>query len=212
MIRKLICGLGNPGKKYVNTRHNLGFMVIDRFYMECEGAGFVEKWDSKVAMVKFRGIEVCLQKPQTFVNLSGVAVAGALNALSLSSEDLLVVHDDFALPFGRVRVSYDASDGGHKGVRSIISELGTKRFSRVRVGIGSDGGSSEPLEDFVLSSFSAKEQASLHQVIEGAVLATEIWLLEGVRRAQDAVNGRFFVDEPSCSPQDGETDGRKEVR
>jgi PTH1 family peptidyl-tRNA hydrolase len=209
--RRLVCGLGNPGKKYLQTRHNVGFMVIDSFFRECGGAGFTRQWDSEVAMLEYKGVEVCLQKPQTFVNLSGIAVANALKALSLSPEDLLVIHDDFALPFGKVRVSFDASDGGHKGVRSVIAELGTKGFSRVRVGIGLENGTSQALEAFVLSPFSAKEQGNLHRVVEGAVLAMGIWLLEGVRCAQDAINGKVFLDRPSCPPQKGGTDGRKEV-
>lgn len=205
MTRRLVCGLGNPGKRYIQTRHNVGFMAIDRFCVECGNAGFTQIWDSEVTMVEYGGLEVYLQKPQTFVNLSGVAVAKALKALSLAPQDLLLIHDDFALPFGRIRVSFDSSDGGHKGVRSVISELGTKGFSRVRVGIAPANRPSQPLEEFVLSPFTPEEAENLGLVLGGAVLATQVWLLEGVRRAQDAINGKSFLGLPSC-PSPGRRD------
>jgi peptidyl-tRNA hydrolase, PTH1 family len=131
---KLIVGLGNPGKEFENTRHNLGFMVIDELAQELK---------AELSKKKFNGLycqtsEYILLKPQTGMNNSGKCVAGFLHYFRIPVDNLLIIYDDIALPLGKFRYRYQGSDGGHNGVKNIIEKLGTKNFKRLRVGIGYD--------------------------------------------------------------------------
>lgn len=155
---KLIVALGNPGKKYLNTRHNAGFIILDN-YINKEGLGTFE--DSK----KFHGEilkkeDTVFLKPQTFMNLSGKSVLEAITFFKISPDELLVIQDDIDLAFGKVKISFDSSDAGHNGIKDIISKLGTKSFYRLRFGVGKPADFT-PVEDFVLNDFTANELQEL---------------------------------------------------
>ena len=183
----LIVGLGNPGEEYDQTRHNAGFMVIDRL-LESFPAGRFEKRhiaDSFLYAGNFRGKTLNLQKPLTFMNLSGKAVASVAGKLKLRPEEILVIHDDLDLPVGRLRLKSGGSDGGHNGLKSIIAELGSASFKRLRVGIG------RPLPgqtvDYVLSKFE-QEGIDVRVVIDAARDAVQTVLTAGMSRAMNQFN------------------------
>ncbi|MFT7184610.1 MAG: PTH1 family peptidyl-tRNA hydrolase [Oceanicoccus sp.] len=166
---KLICGLGNPGKKYQNTRHNMGFMVIDAL---AEGAGFKEKWNALVTEISLHGEKTLLIKPLTFMNLSGQAVAKFANFYKLESIDITIVYDDIDLPLGTLRSRDKGSAGTHNGMKSIIQELGTQEFPRLRLGIESRGESAPEqmdLASFVLAQFTKEESEIVEDSVSKAV-------------------------------------------
>jgi len=165
----LIVGLGNPGKKYQKTRHNIGFRVID-----------------KLKPLNLKG--VILAKPQTFMNLSGKAVKKLMSNVKCQMSNLWVIHDDIDLPLGKIRISKGRSSAGHKGVESIIRELKTKNFVRFRVGIQPKTGKPRNPEKFVLQKFNKEEEKIIKEVIEKAVEAIEFSLKEGLEKAQNKYN------------------------
>ena len=184
---KLVVGLGNPGPKYADTRHNVGWMVLDRL---ADRAGIAGRGRERDAAMSVRGrlqdLDLVLVKPLTFMNDSGIAVRKALARDHVPLEDMLVVVDDFALPFGRLRVRPDGTHGGHNGLRSIVAELETQRFARLRVGIG------EPRRhaiDHVLSRFSADERRLLPDLLDAAADAVETWARDGAASAANRWNG-----------------------
>lgn len=183
---KIIVGLGNPGRQYEETRHNVGWMVLDRI---AERAGWSGRAKARNAAAVARGrhgdLDLVLVKPTTYMNLSGVALRKVLARERAPLEDLLVVVDDFALPLGRLRLREEGSAGGHNGLRSIIGEMGTQRFARLRVGIGEP---SRTAIDHVLSRFSPGEQAALDEVLDAAADAVEDWAREGPERAANRWN------------------------
>lgn len=186
---KLIVGLGNPGKEYEKTRHNVGFMVADAFAKE---AGFSKWKDEKYARgATCRGFvescceDVLLLKPDTFMNKSGEAVKKALHDLRLTVNDLLVVHDDLDLPFGTLRLAYDSGSAGHNGVQSVIDALGTKDFWRLRVGVGPKKGEADK---FVLKRFPRLQQGKVRKVIAEAVNAVQLMFQKGPGAAQTEIN------------------------
>src|SRR3954451_17464614 len=138
-MRKLVVGLGNPGSKYEGTRHNIGFEVIDRLAEGGAGARFTRKFDGLVAETEIDFRRVLLLKPETFMNLSGRAVASALRFYKLELADLLVICDDLNLPLGKLRIRGEGSDGGQKGLRDINAQLGSENYARLRIGIGDRG-------------------------------------------------------------------------
>ncbi len=148
---KLVVGLGNPGKEYEQTRHNVGFLVVDE--------------------LKRRGIDqtrVRTLKPDTFMNLSGNAVAQALRQTNMTTDDVIVVYDDADLPFSEIRVRADGSSGGHNGMQSVIDHLGTNKIVRVRVGIGRPENINVPLDAWVLSKWTTDEEAKLSDIVSKA--------------------------------------------
>ncbi len=178
---KVVVGLGNPGRRYAETRHNVGWMVLDRLAERARWSDRPAR-TSAAAIVsgRYRGLDLAFVKPHTFMNLSGSAVRKALVRFRAPLEDLLVVVDDFALPFGRLRFRESGSSGGHNGLESIISELGNNRFARLRVGIGEPGGDAV---DHVLSRFSAEERRWLDEVIDAGADAVEEWARLGTNKA-----------------------------
>ena len=178
---KVVVGLGNPGRQYAETRHNIGWMIIDRLAERARWSDRPAR-RSAAAIVsgRYRGLDLALVKPHTFMNLSGSAVRKALVRFRAPLEDLLVVVDDFALPFGRLRFREGGSSGGHNGLESIIEELHSDRFARLRVGIGEPG---VDAVDHVLSRFSAEERRSLEEVIDAAADAVEDWARLGTNKA-----------------------------
>lgn len=187
---KLIVGLGNPGREYEMTRHNLGFMLIDRLQTRAGGRRFRSESSAKVAEAELAGQRVLLVKPQTYMNLSGDAVRPLLDRYGEGKPaNLLVASDDVALPFGMIRVRSRGSAGGQKGLKSIIERLGTQEFARVRLGVKPD----HPLDDlsrFVLSPIRNRDREQLEETLERAVEAVAVILSEGVERAMARFNER----------------------
>jgi PTH1 family peptidyl-tRNA hydrolase len=183
---KLIVGLGNPGAEYVRSRHNAGFMVLDRF-AERHGVRFNQKRaHSLVGRGRLDDLEIVLAKPQTFMNLSGRAVRGLLIGYGVKPVDLLVVYDDFDLPLGALRLRQRGSAGTHNGMRSIVEALGTQEFARLRVGIGAADGASA--RDYVLSGFDDEARKVFESSRERAAEAVEIYLCEGAPAAMNQFN------------------------
>lgn len=182
----LIAGLGNPGPKYAGHRHNVGFMVLDRFG-EKHGAGpYREKFSGGFTRVRVGGDEAVLLKPATYMNLSGRSVQAALAFFKLTLADLVVVHDELDLPFATLRVKQGGGLAGHNGLKSIAESCGGKDFARLRVGIGRPR-SGAP-ERHVLSDFSSQEGAELPDVLERASAVLEDMLERGVESAMNLHN------------------------
>jgi len=192
----LIVGLGNPGKQYESTRHNIGFMVLEAFARRAGISGKTEsKFNALVGTGKYGGKSLILAQPLTFMNLSGEAVAKLMNYYDLEPEQLLVVYDEAALPFGRIRIRPSGSDAGQKGMKSIISSLGgNNQFPRLRVGIG-DPPAKMAMPDYVLGKFDEQERKDLPQIIETAMDAIEAWMNVGVEEAMTRYNGLELVSE-----------------
>jgi peptidyl-tRNA hydrolase, PTH1 family len=204
---KLVIGLGNPGKQYAGTRHNIGWMVLDRVADRAGRSGRGRQRDAAERLqIRYQGLDLVLAKPLTYMNDSGVAVRKLLARERVPLVDLLVVVDDFALPFGKLRFREGGSHGGHNGLRSIIDELGSEKFSRLRVGIGEPG---RGAIDHVLSRFAADEQARLPIVIDAAADAVEAWAREGTSKAANRFNA-FELQAPAEAadgPAPGEVGG-----
>jgi PTH1 family peptidyl-tRNA hydrolase len=184
---KLLVGLGNPGKKYQQTRHNLGFVIIDRIAGD-NGVKIKKKVsEALVGEWSVGGEKVFLAKPQTYMNRSGAAVKALMEEFGVSAEDLVVVYDELDLPFGKIRIRPKGSSAGHRGLDSIIYSLARAPFYRVRVGIGRPAQGIEPA-DFVLERFTAEEVARLDDVVSRAADAVLCLLREGGRRAMEQFN------------------------
>ncbi|TAL07611.1 MAG: aminoacyl-tRNA hydrolase [Chloroflexota bacterium] len=183
---KIVIGLGNPGQQYAQTRHNVGWMVIDRLADRAGWSGRARNKDAAVAVGgRYKGLDLLLVKPMTFMNESGIAVRKVLARDRAPLHDMLVVVDDFSLPFGKLRFREGGGPGGHNGLRSIIDELETERFSRLRVGIGApDRG----FIDHVLSTFDPEERARLDELLDAAADAVEAWARDGVNKAANRHN------------------------
>ncbi len=193
MATKLIVGLGNPGPKYLWTRHNAGFMVLDRLSHRTGIPITKKNFSGLSGEGNLLGERVLLLKPQTFMNLSGRSVSEALRFHKLSFSDLMVIHDDLDIPFGRMKVREGGGHGGHNGLRSLLQELGSAQFVRVRVGIG------RPVHgdaaDHVLSNFSPDEMAGLPHLLDGVVEGVEMFLREGLSKAMSLFNNRDLLTE-----------------
>jgi PTH1 family peptidyl-tRNA hydrolase len=203
---RIIVGLGNPGRQYAETRHNIGWMVLDRVADRAGWRGRGRERDaSSVVQGRYRGLDVVLAEPLTYMNESGIAVRKLLARHRAPLHELLVVADDFALPFGKLRFREGGGAGGHNGLRSIIGELGTEKFSRLRVGIGEPDRNAV---DHVLSRFHADEQARLDELIDAAADAVEAWAREGTSRAANRFNTfQLRAADPDRAAAPGEVDG-----
>jgi PTH1 family peptidyl-tRNA hydrolase len=171
-VQKVIMGLGNPGKQYEKNRHSFGFMVIDQIaesnQMTFRSSGKSYLWSETNMSTNEGDIDICLCKPITYMNNSGVAARHILSWYNLMPEDLLVIYDDIDLPLGKFRLRKQGSSGGHKGIQSIINQLQNKQFPRLRLGIGpQDVG--VPAEDFVLDNFRKNELKTVEKVIDKSV-------------------------------------------
>ena len=189
MIKSLIVGLGNPGKAYEGTRHNVGFAVLEKLAQKYR-LGFRDrsKWEAKITEGVIESSSVVLMMPSTFMNLSGQAVAPALHYLNVDLSRLLVVVDDVAIPLGQMRIKLNSGSGGHNGLKSIEEHLQTNRFARLRIGVGDR--QEGDLSSHVLGRFSLEEEALIPQILERAVQAIEIWLDQGITSAMDFANRR----------------------
>ena len=188
MTLKLIVGLGNPGPKYLWTRHNAGFMVIDRL-SSLSGIPVSRKNFSGLSGEgAHAGSRLLLLKPQTFMNLSGRSVAATLRFHKLSLQDLVVIHDDLDVPYGRLKLKEGGGHAGHNGLRSLMQELGSGDFVRLRIGIG------RPVHgdvvNYVLTNFSAEEMTSLSSVLDGTIDCLDLLLREGLLKAMSLYNNK----------------------
>ncbi|MDY0190127.1 MAG: aminoacyl-tRNA hydrolase [Desulfuromonas sp.] len=188
----LLAGLGNPGDRYAVTRHNIGFMVVDRLAKRCGIALKKSGYQGKYGVGNCAGCEVTLLQPQTFMNLSGASVASASKSLGISPRDLIVVHDEIDLPFGVVRIKVGGGHGGHNGLRHINSSLNSSDYIRVRVGVDRPAPGSD-VADYVLRSFSASEKKYLDEVLEYAAEVVEALLQHGEQYAMCEYNGRNIL-------------------
>jgi peptidyl-tRNA hydrolase, PTH1 family len=183
----IIAGLGNPGRGYQKTRHNVGFMVINRIAKEAgiKIRGF--KYKARTGKGKIDGHKVFLIKPRTYMNLSGKSVESCLNGLSAYPSDLIVIHDDLDLPIGRIKIKNSGGTGGHKGIRSIIDHLGTDQFTRVRIGIGKPP-HHQDTADYVLENFSPAEKNIIQGSIVNGAEAVQIIISDGTDKAMNKFN------------------------
>lgn len=184
---KVVVGLGNPGREYALTRHNLGFMVVDKFAAAHRLSFSRRKFKSKIATGTVEGEEVVLVKPRTFMNLSGDAVGPLVRFYKRSLSELLVVYDDIDLPFGSIRLRPSGGSGGHKGMKSIIASLGAEEFPRLRVGIRGEV-SANDLSDYVLGRFTPEEKAQLEGIIQRACDAVEAVVTGPFEKAMNRFN------------------------
>ncbi len=188
----LIAGLGNPGPNYENTRHNVGFQVVDAI-ARCHGLSpDVNKWDALYCRASLWGARVYLVKPQTFMNLSGKAVRRFADFFKISPSHILVIHDDLDMHSGRVKLVATGGPGGHNGIRSLIQSLGTKDFFRLKYGIGRPGQNGIhpdiPVDRFVLASFAASEQALLDERMPVLAEGVQAFVTSGAQQAMNILN------------------------
>ena len=183
---KLIVGLGNPGKEYAGTRHNCGFMVIDRLASKLNVDVDQNKFKGLYAKVKYHGEDIILLKPQTYMNLSGESVNAVMNFFKIDKDDLLVIYDDLDMPVGKLRLRKTGSAGGHNGIKNIIAHLNSQDFKRIRVGI--DRHKYMNVADYVLSRFSKVESEAIEQGIENAANAVLHYLDNDFNHAMNYYN------------------------
>ncbi|MCB0411301.1 MAG: aminoacyl-tRNA hydrolase [Bdellovibrionales bacterium] len=186
---KMIVGLGNPGPKYLMTRHNVGFMVIDSLAhrWNCP-SDFREDKKALVTKIKTSNEDVLLVKPQTFMNLSGESVQPLMNFYKIELKDLLVVHDEVDLPFGQLRFVINRGHGGQNGVRNIHDRLGSKAYGRLRLGVGSPPHPDFSVADYVLQAYSKSEQSHLPDVLSLACEAIEFFVDNGLEKTANEYN------------------------
>jgi peptidyl-tRNA hydrolase, PTH1 family len=184
---KLVVGLGNPGRKYAGTRHNVGYMILAALARKFGLPPVKEKFRAEALEAEIGGQKALLLSPLTFMNLSGQSVAEAKNFYKIPEQDLLVICDDLNLPLGKLRIRKEGSSGGQKGLEDIIRRLGTDGFPRLRVGIGTppDGWD---WADFVLSTFTADERPAIEESVRRAVEAVEAWAGEGIEYCMNHYN------------------------
>ncbi len=193
---KIVVGLGNPGRNYAGTRHNLGFMVVDRLARVVEAGEGRGRFQSAITEGRLNGEKIVLVKPQTYMNLSGNAVREIINWYHAAAGDLLIVLDDLDLAYSTIRLRGNGSAGGHNGLYSVIEQLGTSEIPRLRIGIGRGQGAARTQ---VLSRFTEEELHDLPAMIEAASECARLWIADGLIAAMNQCNRRELV-EPAPSP------------
>ena len=183
----LIVGLGNPGREYAGNRHNVGFQIADRVAAAHQLSFSKVQQRAMIALGRLRDHRVVIAKPQTFMNDSGRAVGALLNFYKIPLERLIVIFDDLDLPFGTLRLRSDGGAGGHNGMRSIIGQLGTNQYARLRVGIGRPPGRMDPAA-FVLQDFGRDEALELPGLLDRAVQAVETFVVADINTAMNQFN------------------------
>lgn len=184
---KIVVGLGNPGREYAATRHNVGFKVVNRLARLAGATAVKKRFRSEIVEAMLDGEKFVLVAPQTYMNLSGHAVREVVNWYHLPVDDLIVVADDLDLSFGTLRMRARGSAGGHNGLTSIIEQLGTQEVTRLKIGIGRGPGSATSR---VLSRFSPEEEKELSDLVDRAAAGVRLWAREGVIAAMNEVNRR----------------------
>ena len=185
----LIVGLGNPGKEYEKTRHNCGFRAIDVLAQKLGCKVDKLKFQGLYTQVNYDGIKLFLLKPQTYMNLSGRSVLQLSAYFNIPPQRIIVIFDDISLAPGRLRIRSDGSAGGHNGIKSIIAELGSQEFPRVKVGVGAKAHPEQDLADCVLSGFTASEEKALSSALDRAADATLCIVQRGTAEAANRYNG-----------------------
>ncbi len=191
MPLRILAALGNPGRKYRATRHNVGFLVAEECLRRWGAGAAGEEDDALVAPMRVAGQRVIVVQPQTYMNRSGVPVARIAADRGVETSEILVVYDDADLPLGRLRIRSGGGSGGHRGVLSLLGELGTQDLMRIRLGIGKDEGD---LADRVLSPFRPEELPVVGSMVEGAADAVAVIAAEGVMAAMNRFNRREDTD------------------
>jgi PTH1 family peptidyl-tRNA hydrolase len=186
----LIAGLGNPGPGYAATRHNIGFVLVDRLAARWRAAWALEKkFQARLARVERDGRKVILCQPQTFMNASGEAVGAVSRFYQVPVESTLIVVDDADLPLGQLRMRPEGSSGGHHGLESVEQQLATRAYPRLRLGIGRRSEDQREITDYVLGRFEAAERGTMEEVLDRAVRQVECWLADGIEKAMNEFNG-----------------------
>lgn len=195
----VIVGLGNPGKKYENTRHNVGFAVIDKLAKDCDIKVNKSKHSAKIGEGVIEGEKVVLAKPQTYMNLSGMSVRSLMDFYKIDPEsELIIISDDIDLPTGNLRIRKSGSAGGHNGLKSIIANVGTQGFTRIRVGVGAKV-EGEDLADHVLGHFNKDDAKIIEIAAETAAEAIKTMLTDGVDKAMNKFNTKKRKDDASTT-------------
>jgi PTH1 family peptidyl-tRNA hydrolase len=186
----LIVGLGNPGKKYSHTRHNIGFQILGDFREKNNFSAFriSKKFQAEISENKIANKKIVLAKPQTFMNESGKAVKALVNFYKTAPENLWIIHDDIDIPLGKIRISKGRTSAGHKGVQSTINELKTKNFTRIRIGISPKNGKPKNTERFVLQKFTKEEESALKGAVGKTTEAIEFALKNGLEKSMNEYN------------------------
>ncbi|WP_224365477.1 aminoacyl-tRNA hydrolase [Hyalangium versicolor] len=187
---KLICGLGNPGREYERHRHNIGFMVVDALLSRARAELNQEKFQARVGQGSLGGERILFVEPQTYMNLSGRSLAEAARFYKIAVEDILVIHDELDLPFGRLQLKAGGGTGGHNGLKSSVQSLGADGFIRLRFGISKPEGpnAKERVAGYVLSNFDDGERRQLEEFIGKASDMAETWVREGLATAMNRFN------------------------
>lgn len=184
----LLVGLGNPGSKYESTRHNMGFLAVDKL-AEVEHFKFSKlRFKAWTATAELGGEKVLVMKPQTYMNLSGEAVGEAARFYKIPPEHVLVISDDISLPLGKLRIRGGGSAGGHNGLKNIIAHLGSDRFPRIKVGVGMPENADYDIADWVTGRPMGAEQKPLMEALDKAVAAVPVVIRDGVEKAQNKFN------------------------
>ena len=184
----LIVGLGNPGAKYANTRHNMGFQTVDLLAEKVGVPLNKVKFKSAYNILNFAGCKCLVMKPQTYMNLSGEAVREAVQFYKIPADHVLVIYDDISLPVGKLRVRPTGSAGGHNGIKNIIAHLGTQDFPRVKIGVGKPEGGGDEMIDWVIGAPSQAERKILAESFERAIGAAECIIQKGCQQAMNGFN------------------------
>ncbi|MDO9546829.1 MAG: aminoacyl-tRNA hydrolase [Pelolinea sp.] len=190
----IIFGLGNPGREYEETRHNIGFIALDKLSIEWKIDMTRVRYKSLMGEGKFGDDRIYLVKPLTYMNNSGNAVRSFMRFYKLEPDRILVIHDDLDLPFGNIRMRESGGSSGQRGMQSIISKIGTDQFARLRIGIGRPPGNMDPV-DYVLKKFSHNLESDLDLVLNNIVRSIEMLLTEGIEKAMTLYNHSVFQDE-----------------
>ena len=184
----IIAGLGNPGSKYENTRHNMGFLTVDLLAEKVGTPLNKVKFKAAYNILNFAGCKCLVMKPQTYMNLSGEAVREAAQFYKIPADHVLVIYDDVSLPVGKLRVRPTGSAGGHNGIKNIIAHLGTQEFPRVKIGVGAPDGADKDMADHVLGAPSQAERKVLVESFEKAIQASESIIKNGCQKAMSQFN------------------------
>lgn len=173
---RLIVGLGNPGNEYANTRHNVGFLIVDALASSLKNDNWKSNFKGKYIKTKMVNEDIILLKPETYMNLSGESVRSIMDFFHIQADEILVIYDDVDLVPGALRIRSSGSSGGHNGMKSIISHIGTTEFKRFRIGIGKDA--VKPTADHVLSNFTKEESELIKNVTTTTIQAIQAWLTQ----------------------------------
>lgn len=186
----LIAGLGNPGDKYKNNRHNIGFQIINTYLTYFSQNKFVDKFDSEYTSINFRENKLHLLKPKTFMNESGIAINKCINFFKIPLENLIVIYDEMDLSPGNIKIKFGGGSAGHNGIKSIINCLGSEKFTRVRVGIGKPV-NKEKISSYVLSNFTNDELNLFNEIKTNIKYIIEDLVLEGLPFAMNKFNSKI---------------------